>query len=551
MQIVIPMSGFGERFRRAGYKVPKPLIEVEGKTIIQHVVEMFSSDDEFIFVCNELHLINKHFNLRSILKKIAPKSKIVSIKPHKKGPSFAISMARKFVKMNKPIIVNYCDFTCYWSWKNFKKFANDNNFDGIIPAYKDFHPHSLGKTNYAYIKEKKFNVIDIQEKKPFTSNKSKEFASSGTYYFSSAKLLFDAIKYQISNGLNINGEFYTSLAYHYLLNKKKTIKVYPLQHFMQWGTPEDLDDYIFWSKTFHNLLKFPRRKNYFDGNLVIPMAGFGSRFINSGFKKLKPLLEVSGDPMVIQATKDIEAKKITRFILRGKSKPILDIEKKLLKEFDRASIKKIFKKTEGQASTSYIGSKSLDINSPVTFGVCDTGVIFNLNAFKKIINSKSDIVVWGIRDLPKSKLNPEMFGWINTNGTIIKNISVKKPINKNTCYPIVLGIFTFKKLKYFLDSYDQLISKNDKVNNEYYLDSLINHSIKLGYRCEYFNVESVLSWGTPEDYNTFNYWQSCFHKWKGHPYTLKKDSRVNKKNYNKLNISINKFRALEKLVDQH
>ena len=50
MQIVIPMSGYGERFRAAGYTVPKPLIEVEGKPIIQHVVEMFSNDDDFIFI---------------------------------------------------------------------------------------------------------------------------------------------------------------------------------------------------------------------------------------------------------------------------------------------------------------------------------------------------------------------------------------------------------------------------------------------------------------------------------------------------------------------
>ena len=41
MQIVIPMSGFGERFRKAGYSVPKPLIMIDGKTIIQYVVEMF------------------------------------------------------------------------------------------------------------------------------------------------------------------------------------------------------------------------------------------------------------------------------------------------------------------------------------------------------------------------------------------------------------------------------------------------------------------------------------------------------------------------------
>ena len=56
MQIVIPMSGFGERFRRAGYSVPKPLIEVDGKPIIQHVIEMFPGEEKFIFICNENHL---------------------------------------------------------------------------------------------------------------------------------------------------------------------------------------------------------------------------------------------------------------------------------------------------------------------------------------------------------------------------------------------------------------------------------------------------------------------------------------------------------------
>ena len=50
MKIIIPMSGFGERFRRVGYDVPKPLvIVVDGKPIIQHVVEMFSPEDEFFF----------------------------------------------------------------------------------------------------------------------------------------------------------------------------------------------------------------------------------------------------------------------------------------------------------------------------------------------------------------------------------------------------------------------------------------------------------------------------------------------------------------------
>jgi NDP-sugar pyrophosphorylase family protein len=90
MQIVIPMSGFGERFRAAGYTIPKPLIEVEGKPIIQHVVEMFSNEDDFIFICNEDHLLNPEYKMKAILQDIALNSSIVSIKPHKLGPVYAV-----------------------------------------------------------------------------------------------------------------------------------------------------------------------------------------------------------------------------------------------------------------------------------------------------------------------------------------------------------------------------------------------------------------------------------------------------------------------------
>ncbi len=58
MQIIIPMSGFGERFRRAGYAVPKPLFEVDGKSIINYVVDLFPGADKIVFVCNREHLEN-------------------------------------------------------------------------------------------------------------------------------------------------------------------------------------------------------------------------------------------------------------------------------------------------------------------------------------------------------------------------------------------------------------------------------------------------------------------------------------------------------------
>ena len=71
MQIVIPMSGFGERFRIAGYTIPKSLIIVEGKTIIQHIVEMFSKEDDFIFICNKDHLADPEYKMQSTLEELS------------------------------------------------------------------------------------------------------------------------------------------------------------------------------------------------------------------------------------------------------------------------------------------------------------------------------------------------------------------------------------------------------------------------------------------------------------------------------------------------
>ena len=56
MKIVFPMVGTGNRFVEKGYTDPKPLIKVNGKRIIEYILEMFSVDDEFIFICNDTHI---------------------------------------------------------------------------------------------------------------------------------------------------------------------------------------------------------------------------------------------------------------------------------------------------------------------------------------------------------------------------------------------------------------------------------------------------------------------------------------------------------------
>ena len=92
--------------------------------------------------------------------------------------------------------------------------------------------------------------------------------------------------------------------------------------------------------------------------------------------------------------------------------------------------------------------------------------------------------------------------------------------------PIVLGTFTFRRAEDFRRALERLIKRDGRINGEFYIDSLINDAIALGLRCHLFEVDSYLCWGTPNDLRTFEYWQSCFHKWGSHPYRLESDQTI-------------------------
>jgi NDP-sugar pyrophosphorylase family protein len=526
------MSGFGERFRRAGYAVPKPLIEIDGKPIVAHVIDMFPGETNFIFICNQEHLNDPAYRMEAILKEYCPPGRIVGIPPHKLGPINAVRQVEHLLDPTEPVVVNYCDFTCYWDWHHFKQYVNETACVGAIPAYKGFHPHSLGSTNYAYMRETNGWVQDIQEKQPYTNNRMEEYASSGTYYFASAQIMSQAFRAAMEQDLNVGGEYYVSLAYKPLLVSKHPIVVYPLQHFMQWGTPEDVADYNTWLKAFRGLIAQSESAPSSRGALVVPMAGLGQRFADEGYALTKPLIPVSGLPMVAQATHDLPPAEQHVFVLRADMAGYRDVANELKALYPKAIIRTIDRVTEGQACTALIGLDALEEKEgkkyvPITIGACDNGSLYDIDAFNRLVSNPSvDVIVWGVRGYPNATRHPKMFGWIDADGGLIRSISVKTPLDTPASDPIVLGTFTFRRAEDFRRALDRLIARDGRINGEFYIDSLINDVIALGLRCHLFEVDSYLCWGTPNDLRTFEYWQSCFHKWANHPYRLDLDGRI-------------------------
>ncbi|MCX6124396.1 MAG: glycosyltransferase family 2 protein [Proteobacteria bacterium] len=249
MQIIIPMSGLGSRFQAAGYTEPKPLIKVDGKPIIEHVVRMFPGETDFVFVCAEDHLVSTE--MKSVLLGLVPTAKIVPIKRHKLGPVYAVMQAAAFIKPDEPVTVSYCDYFASWHYQDFKQKMASLQCDGAIPCYRGFHPHLLLPNLYAGVRtDEQGYLIEIREKFSFTPNKMDTWQSSGAYYFRTGKILMKYFQALMDREISCKDEYYVSLVYNLLHEDGLKTVVYPQDFFCQWGTPQDLEIYQNWSRYF-------------------------------------------------------------------------------------------------------------------------------------------------------------------------------------------------------------------------------------------------------------------------------------------------------------
>jgi len=524
------MSGIGNRFIEAGYVDPKPLIIIDGKPIIEHVCDLFPGETKFTFICNSKHLAET--NIRNVLLGIKPNANIIEIPNHKKGPVYAVSLVENLIEDNEEVIVNYCDFGTYWDYSDFLKHTRERNADGALPSYKRFHPHMLGKTNYAFMRDDKQWMLEIKEKEPFTNNRMNEYASNGTYYFKKGKFVKKYFNELMQKDINLSGEYYVSLIYNLMVADGLKISIYDIQHMLQWGTPQDVEEYNSWSKYFRDAcnetLKFAAKE---ESITLIPLAGRGSRFTQAGYNSPKPLIEISGKPMIIQAANSIPNSQKHIFVTLQEHLENYPLEKVLKKEFPSSKIIAIDEVTEGQAITCSLGLKDVDLNSSLLIAATDNGMIYDKEKYQNLIDDENvDAIIFTFRHHISSKINPQMYGWVKTgddNNAV--GISVKIPISSDPYNDhAIVGAFYLKKVEYFNKALKNLLDKDIRVNGEFYVDSLMGELIELNLNVKIFEIDDYICWGTPNDYETFVYWQSFFHKAPWHPYKLEKDITVDK-----------------------
>lgn len=234
MKFIIPMAGEGSRFSKEGYQLPKPLIDVNGKPMIQKVVENLYFDAEYIFLVRRAHL-EKYIDLENTLKQITNgKTKIVIVDSLTEGAACTVLLAKDLINNDEELLIANSDQIIEYQYKNFEYLKNLTNVDGIVFSFNSVHPKwSFIKTNSRGF------ITEVAEKKPIS-----DIATCGIYWYKKGS---DFVKYaekMIKKNIRVNNEFYVAPVYNEMIEDNKKIIPFFVDKMHGIGTPEDLNVYL-------------------------------------------------------------------------------------------------------------------------------------------------------------------------------------------------------------------------------------------------------------------------------------------------------------------
>jgi beta-phosphoglucomutase-like phosphatase (HAD superfamily)/dTDP-glucose pyrophosphorylase len=239
---------------------------------------------------------------------------------------------------------------------------------------------------------------------------------------------------------------------------------------------------------FVNTCKVKKMKSFKPNlNILIPMAGEGSRFKNKGYELPKPLIDVNGKPMIKRVIDNLNID--ARFIFLVQKTHYheykLDI---LLKSFcDNCEIVIVDGITEGAACTTLLAKDFINNDNPLLIANSDQLVDWDSNEFLYNMNTDGGILCF-------KDNNPKWSFCIIENGKILE-VHEKNPVSDNAN----VGIYYWKKGSDYVKYAEKMVKENLRVKNEFYVAPVYNIAINDGLCIKPFFVNKMYGLGTPED----------------------------------------------------
>jgi HAD superfamily hydrolase (TIGR01509 family) len=230
-------------------------------------------------------------------------------------------------------------------------------------------------------------------------------------------------------------------------------------------------------------------------NVLIPMAGAGSRFEKAGYTFPKPLIEVNGEPMIKVVSENLNLDANFIYIVQKSHREKYNLDTLLNLISPNCKIIEVDGITEGAACTTLLAKELINNSQPLIMANSDQFIEWDSNDFMYKMNetnSDGGIVTF-------TSTHPKWsFAKIDENG-FVTEVAEKNPISNIA----TVGVYYWKKGSDYVKYAEQMINKNIRVNNEFYTCPVFNEAVADNKKIRTFNIEKMWGIGTPEDLNYY------------------------------------------------
>jgi HAD superfamily hydrolase (TIGR01509 family) len=229
--------------------------------------------------------------------------------------------------------------------------------------------------------------------------------------------------------------------------------------------------------------------------VLIPMAGAGSRFSKAGYTFPKPLIEVKGKPMIQVVVENLNIDAQHVFIVQKEHYEKYHLKTLLNLISPGCEIIQVDGVTDGAACTTLLAKEFIDDDTPLLIANSDQYIEWDSNEFMYSMSSGS--IDGGI--LSFRSTHPKWsFAKLDKDG-YVERVAEKEPISDIA----TVGIYYWSKGSDYVKYAEQMIGKNERINNEFYVAPVYNQAIEDGKKIKTYNVKTMWGIGTPEDLSIF------------------------------------------------
>jgi NDP-sugar pyrophosphorylase family protein len=248
MIALIPMAGAGSRFAEQGYTTPKPLLPILGLPMVVNAAKALPASEHYVFVVRDFQISD--YSIDKHLKNYFPQSEIVVLDHLTEGQAVTCLQAKALINNDNELVIGASDNGMIYDREAFAEVSK--TADAVVFTFRNNPSVSERPQAYGWVKVNDNNEVEkVSVKVPISNEPMKDHAVVGAFWFKQGKYFVEAAEHMIAANTRVNNEFYVDECINDLITLGYNVKVFEIEHYVCWGTPNDYKTFNYWNEFFN------------------------------------------------------------------------------------------------------------------------------------------------------------------------------------------------------------------------------------------------------------------------------------------------------------